>query len=180
MEIEFKAWPKIPRGDSSTMLVTEKMDGTNSCVIVQDGKVVGAQSRNKLIYPVEVTGDKGSDNYGFAAWVKANADELSKLGDGYHYGEWVGPSINGNNHALDSKKFYLFNAKRWGDHNPNTPDCCNVVPILAEGKDIDIGEVMAKLKESSVGKYEPEGVIVYKDRSYSKYTFKFCNGKWAG
>lgn len=86
MTIEFKAWPKIPRATGEKVTITEKMDGTNACVVIQEGKIVGVQSRKRFITPED-------DNYGFAAWVAENEQELLKLGDGYHYGEWAGLGI---------------------------------------------------------------------------------------
>lgn len=173
-EVEFKAWPKIPRGSGEHLVVTEKIDGTNSCVIVQGGEVVGTQSRKRMISP-------GDDNYGFAAWVETHKEEFAAMGDGYTYGEWAGPGINGNNHALEEKTLFLFNTDRWGPHNPNTPKCCKVVPIIFEGDELDIETLMSDLKKSATT-YEPEGLVVYSrnTRSYVKYTFKFANGKWAG
>ena len=85
-DIEFKAWPKIPRENPLNATITEKMNGTNACVILHDGEIVGVQSRKRFITP-------GGDNYGFAAWVEANSDQLKSLGDGYHYGEWAGCGI---------------------------------------------------------------------------------------
>ncbi len=45
---EFKAWPKIARLNRD-MVITEKIDGTNACVIVTDDGSVHAQSRTRLI-----------------------------------------------------------------------------------------------------------------------------------
>jgi hypothetical protein len=41
MTIEFQAWPKIQRLDKNIVTITEKIDGTNACVIVDNGEVVG-------------------------------------------------------------------------------------------------------------------------------------------
>lgn len=79
---EHKPFPKIPRY-LRDVVVTEKLDGTNGLVYVSDDGVVTAGSRNRWITPESKT----SDNFGFAAWVAANADELAKLGPGFHYGE---------------------------------------------------------------------------------------------
>ena len=52
MTIEFRAWPKTPRLNGASMVITEKIDGTNACIIVtEDGRRIGAQSRNRLISP---------------------------------------------------------------------------------------------------------------------------------
>ena len=174
--VEFKSWGKIVRGNKEQVVVTEKMDGTNACIIIEDGEVVAAQSRNQIITP-----DK--DNYGFAGWVDRNKDVLRELGDGYHFGEWVGLGIQGNPHCFPEKRFYLFNTRRWFG-NPELPVICDVVPVLYEGdKDaLDIKEVMDSLWDEAEGEYVPEGVIVYHkmiDTMY-KYTFKMTEGKWKG
>lgn len=52
METLFKAWPKIKRVTAVNpreVTITEKMDGTNACVIVEGGKVIGAQSRKNVL-----------------------------------------------------------------------------------------------------------------------------------
>lgn len=140
MEI-FKAWPKIPRVENKKEFYTEKIDGINACVVIVDisslpdpdgliydygeaGVRLGifAQSRQRLITPKD-------DNFGFAQWVLKNADSLLSLGEGYHYGEWWGAGI-GRRYEMKEKVFSLFNTKRWGPHNPNTPTCCRVVPTI--------------------------------------------------
>ena len=173
--VEFKAWEKIPRENPFKVTITEKIDGTNACVIIQDGQIVGVQSRKRLITPED-------DNYGFAAWVHQNSDDLLGLGDGYHYGEWAGLGIQKNPHNLDKKYFFLFNTFRWNENNPSRPQCCKVVPILFEGV-IDnntIEEVLNKLKLDAKEDETPEGVIVYYHafRKYTKHTIKSPNGKW--
>ena len=176
MTIEFKAWPKIPRATGEKVTITEKLDGTNACIVIQDGAIVGVQSRKRFITPED-------DNYGFAAWVEENKTELLKLEDGYHYGEWTGLGIQKNPHNLASKKFFLFNTFRWNDQNPNKPQCCEVVPVLYQGvlSDDDIDRVLFKLKEISVQEgYTAEGVIVYyqNTKRYEKYTYNYVAGKW--
>src|SRR6185369_4596522 len=122
--IDFVEFPKIHRF-SREVIVTEKIDGSNAQVYVDDTmENVYAGSRNKWITPEE-------DNFGFAKWVKSNHDELLKLGPGSHFGEWWGLGIQ-RGYGLKQKKFSLFNVKRWG--NPDTrPSCCDVVPILWGG-----------------------------------------------
>lgn len=175
MTVEFKPWPKIPRYKGSKVCITEKMDGTNACIVIKDGELY-TQSRNQLITPEQ-------DNYGFAKWCQDNKQELLKLGDGYHYGEWVGLGIQSNPHNLDNKYFYLFNVKRWGNHNPNTPNCCRVVRILHDG-DLTIDTIENTMKvllvHAETNNYTPEGVVIYDKTadSYQKLTFKNTEGKW--
>lgn len=152
--MEFKEFPKIPRLNRP-VVITEKIDGTNACVVVgEDGSVV-AQSRSRIITPT-------ADNYGFAAWVAAHCDELRELGPGHHYGEWWGQGIQ-RKYGLTEKRFSLFNAGRWAE---SRPACCHVVPVLATG--VGFGVVDAALHtlrlEGSIaapGFMRPEGVVAF-------------------
>ena len=118
------------------IVVTEKVDGTNSAVIIEEvdpeldyeyeggftlatvergGKTyaVAAQSRNRLIFP-----SKATDNHGFAAFVQQNAEELFiLLGPGRHFGEWWGKGINKRYaSAMEGiKGFALFNVAKHAD-----------------------------------------------------------------
>lgn len=174
--VEFRAWAKIPRDKGGAITITEKIDGTNGCIVVNEGQIIGVQSRKRIITPCD-------DNFGFASWVRSNAHELCKLGNGYHYGEWAGPGIQKNPHNLDGKKFFLFNSFRWNELNTNRPACCDVVPVLFEGvAEKDTIQVCMKKINDEAGDLEtPEGVIVYSHdtRTYTKHTFRNSKGKWA-
>ena len=167
---EFKKWEKIPRDNPFSVTITEKIDGTNACVIIEDGVITGVQSRKRLITPDD-------DNYDFAKWVELNKDELLQMGDGYHYGEWAGPGIQKNPLKLDRRKFFLFDVRRWNSNNPNIPPCCDVVPVLFNGE-LKPGQVDDLLQEMELtGR---EGVVVYYHafRSRTKHTVKYHRGKW--
>lgn len=166
--MEFKPWPKTPRLNGASMVITEKIDGTNACVVITEDGEVGAQSRNRLITPE-------SDNAGFAKWVWANADKLKFiLGPGHHYGEWWGSGIQrGYGLTNGEKRFSLFNTGRWADelwkceNEGCKVDGLDVVPVLFEGP-FDTGEiadVAQRLSDSGShavpGFDRPEGVIVY-------------------
>lgn len=175
-DIEFKSWQKIPRLTGEKVTITEKIDGTNACIVVVDGEIVAVQSRKRFITPVD-------DNYGFAKWAEDNNDDLLSLGDGYHYGEWAGCGIQKNPHNMNSKKFFLFNTGRWNKNNPNLPLCCDVVPVLFYGEfeSDEIERVLFKLKEISIQEgYTAEGIVVYyqKSKRYEKYTYSHNKGKW--
>jgi hypothetical protein len=128
---------------------------------------------------------KGSDNFGFARWVMENRTELAKLGPGRHYGEWYGHGIQ-RGYGLNGKRFALFNAARWGSHNPNTPECCEVVTRLNEGllekaTPEDCMNYLDDFGSQHVpGWSEPEGIIVYHSasRTMFKQTFGNDGGKW--
>ena len=175
----FKEWPKTPRYEDSNITFSEKIDGTNSCIIVENNSIVGVQSRNRLI-------TRESDNMGFANWVYDNQEELaSLLGDGYHYGEWWGLGIQ-RRYNMERKVFSLFNAHRWkGLFNaPAGQMLVDVVPSytvhLNDGASMDA--LIAKAKEYFMGnsiaaaKYgkefsNPEGFVMYHDRSQQLYKF---------
>lgn len=127
--------------------ITEKIDGTNSTIYIDETGEIFAGSRNRWITPQ-------NDNHGFAKWVKENADELKGLGQGLHRGEWWGSGIQ-RGYELKEKRFSLFNALRWAfkddpigvastSWNDQTrqmeqklqeraPACCHVVPVLYRG-----------------------------------------------
>lgn len=159
-QIEFASFPKISRW-SRGVIVTEKIDGTNAQILVNDTMTdLHAGSRNKWITPQD-------DNMGFARWVEANRDELLKLGPGSHFGEWWGSGIQ-RNYGLKGgdKRFSLFNVRRWGDVNTR-PKCCGVVPELWSGlmDEINVNEIMRKLKENgsyaAPGFKNPEGIVIF-------------------
>lgn len=154
----FEAFPKIHRLYRD-IVVTEKIDGTNSQVWVsEDGKEIRAGSRNRWLSPT-----KTDDNFGFARWVEDNRDELLTLGPGRHFGEWWGSGIQ-RRYGLEEKRFSLFNTSRWGEERPA---CCHVVPVLYEGvfADTAVATALAALEmygsRASPGFMKPEGVVVF-------------------
>ncbi len=159
-EVEFVSFPKIARL-SRDVIVTEKIDGTNAQVIVQEDGSVLAASRTRLITPED-------DNFGFAKWVQEHADELRELGVGRHYGEWWGMGIQ-RKYGLNEKRFSLFNTSRWSE---SRPVCCSVVPILYSGPFdttmIEHGVLHDLAKFGSVaapGFMKPEGIVIYHSAS---------------
>ena len=153
--MEFKEFPKMPRL-SREIIVTEKIDGTNAQVcITEDGRIL-AGSRTRWITPE-------NDNFGFAAWVRDNAEELLKLGPGSHFGEWWGAGIQ-RRYGLSEKRFSLFNVARWGEERPA---CCDVVPVLYRGEfdTAAVEDCIASLREfgsrAAPGFMKPEGVVVF-------------------
>lgn len=158
--LPFRSFGKIPRLTNLTMTITEKLDGTNACVVVNEDGTVHAQSRKRIITPED-------DNYGFAAWVAANAEELSALGTGYHFGEWYGRGIQ-RNYGLDERRFALFNVGKWVlDAAKPAPSCCQTVPILDVSPfDMDrISNIYDALmyygSSAAPGFDSPEGLMVY-------------------
>jgi hypothetical protein len=167
MTLEFREFPKIPRLKRE-VIVTEKIDGTNACIAFDaEGNFI-VQSRGRIITPED-------DNFGFAGWVSRNLDELRKLGEGHHYGEWWGPGIQ-RGYGQAERRFSLFNTFRWNKDNPNLPGCCHVVPLLGAGDFSVVDAALEKLRTegsaASPGFMRPEGIVVYHSaaRSYFKVT----------
>jgi len=181
---EFKKFQKIPRL-SRDIIITEKIDGTNGVIYIDEQNNIFAGSRNRWL-------DVHNDNYDFCNWVMQNKEELLKLGQGYRYGEWMGKGIN-RGYGLDEKRFYLFNVNKWWDRRNGKlkeeskqeycPECCYVVPILYEGDWIEetASELIYKpdsilIMLSNNGSYvspgfmKPEGIIIY--HKAGKYLFK--------
>lgn len=172
---EFKEFNKIGRWNRE-VIVTEKIDGTNSCIVIEDGQLKHCQSRNRIITPDD-------DNYGFAKWVNDNKDFLvNLLGDGYHYGEWWGQGIQ-RRYGMDRKIFSLFNAKRWEslkDYDKAQEIGLSVVPILFKGnmEDMNVSDIMSELKKGSIagnGYNNPEGIIIFhtSNGALFKKTFEY-------
>lgn len=155
---EFKAWPKIPRFNTFNIRVTEKIDGTNACIYNGPNVEFHCQSRSKIITP-----EKNNDNYGFAYWAYSNKEELQKLGQGYHYGEWYGQGIQ-RGYNLDEKRFAIFNTFR---PQETLPSKVTQVPIIYDG--IFDSKVLTRLEEKlikegsiiSPGFMNVEGFIIY-------------------
>jgi hypothetical protein len=196
MTPEFKPFPKMARL-SREIIVTEKIDGTNAQIFISettpeeqgpvsweqqgiiaiiDSLTIRAGSRTRWITP-------GNDNFGFAAWVNQNRDELIKLGPGQHFGEWWGQGIQ-RKYGLDEKRFSLFNTIRWCLHGQEPqrivtadpriekyqealPKCCHLVPVLYQGP-FDTAKVDACLWKLYVagsmaapGFMKPEGIVLF-------------------
>ena len=149
---EFVAFPKIPRLYRE-IVITEKLDGTNGCVVIDESGNVRAASRNQWITPE-------NDNYGFAKWVESNKFDLLGLGAGRHFGEWYGQGIQ-RNYGLSEKRFALF--KR----SPNRPDCCEETPMLYQGVfyqefvDHWINKLFVEGSIAAPGFMRPEGIVIY-------------------
>lgn len=164
---QFQGFDKIYRLYRD-VIVTEKLDGTNACVIVGEDGTVAAQSRSRIITPED-------DNFGFARWVTEHEEELrAGLGHGYHYGEWWGAGIQ-RRYSMKEKAFSLFNVSRWTDDV--RPACCRVVPKLYEGPMFcEAFQAAVDIKESvaAPGFMNPEGVVVF--HVQSQYLFKVTTG----
>lgn len=175
--MNFEPFQKIARLRRDCV-ITEKIDGTNAQIYivttmeVSEPKAIAswllphggsthmfAGSRGRWITPTD-------DNFGFAKWAKENADTLSLLGPGRHFGEWWGQGVQ-RGYGQDHKIFSLFNTGRWNLAENPPPPCCGIVPILYRG--LFTSEVVWQCIQSlqqfgsvvAPGFMNPEGVVVY-------------------
>ena len=200
----FEEFPKIARLRRECF-VTEKIDGTNAQVFIVEAappaqsKAPRLDATDEIISPIATTSDgkfdiyagsrnrwitPASDNFGFAAWVVAHAEELAALGPGRHFGEWWGAGIQ-RGYGLREKRFSLFNVTRWhaageeprviasGDpraepkRTTEVPACCGVVPVLYRGEfkthfvEAALDYLAVNGSVASPGFANPEGVVVY-------------------
>jgi hypothetical protein len=203
--MDFQKWPSIPRLSKERMTITEKIDGTNSCIRIRsegsyedisqslgvlDGHAVWAQSRSRFLKAT-----KAEDNFGFAKWVDENAQELIDiLGPGDHFGEWWGSGIQrGYGLEKGEKRFSLFNAPRWMETIKVQPGSTAVhalctVPLLYSGE--FEGGVISRLKQTLRLKgseavehaFSAEGMVVYLREVNASYKVLLENDdlhKWA-
>jgi hypothetical protein len=172
----FTPFPKMGRLNRD-VVVTEKIDGTNASIYIDEAGTFKTGSRNRWITPED-------DNYGFSRWAHEHKDELMKLGPGHHFGEWWGQGIQ-RKYGLTEKRFSLFNVSRWCEHNAEPkiikinqktkepeyqiclPECVRVVPILWEGDFCNLiaEKVLYKLgltgSIAAEGFTNPEGIVIF-------------------
>jgi hypothetical protein len=192
----FCEFPKMARLQRE-VIVTEKIDGTNAQIFIaqaesppfipkeslfawndDDGKLcfMLAGSRTRWITPE-------SDNFGFAAWVQKNAEELRALGVGRHFGEWWGSGIQ-RGYGLKEKRLSLFNVQRWCLHDQEPqrietadpriekyqeklPACVGLVPLLYRGDfctkriDFELDALHDFGSKAVEGYMNPEGIVVF-------------------
>jgi hypothetical protein len=191
-DLQFQSWGSISRL-FRPILITEKIDGSNAQVNVIPDEWVDYDSIPIIEahgIPVDTEYCKGyllagsrkryvnkqNDNYGFANWVSNNADELTKLGPGRHYGEWWGQKIQ-RNYGLQERRFSLFNVMRYALDPSMLPKCCHAVPLLYAG-DFGTGMVQLQLERlelhgsfAAPGYMSPEGIVVF--HTHGKVLFKY-------
>lgn len=165
-EIPFVGFPKMARL-SREVVVTEKIDGTNAGIYIDDIGQIFAASRTRWITPE-------ADNYGWAAWVQCHRTELWQLGPGMHWGEWWGAGIQ-RRYDVPTKRFSLFNVQRWiyseadrtNDKQEIRPMVCEIVPVLFRGlfttADVEwaLTTLTALGSKAAPGFMDPEGIVVF-------------------
>lgn len=172
---QFTAFPKMARLQR-TVIISEKIDGTNAQVYITDDGKMRFGSRTQWITPED-------DNFGFARWATDHKEELLKLGPGRHFGEWWGRGIQ-RHYGLEERRFSLFNVARWCLYGQTPkqiptvdprmvkmqevlPACCHLVPALLKGPfsgnmaEFCLNELSTKGSLAAPGFPRPEGIVVY-------------------
>jgi hypothetical protein len=157
-DFEFKGFPKLFRLNRE-IIISEKIDGTNAQILVSDdGLSLVAGCRTRFLTPE-------ADNFGFAAWVAENRDDLLRLGPGRHFGEWWGAGIQ-RRYGQSKKRFSLFNTTRWAGAT-DKPSCCDTVPLLYRGPyaQVEIDRCLDALTKygsaAALGWKKPEGIVIF-------------------
>jgi hypothetical protein len=182
----FKEFSKMQRLEKATILITQKLHGTNASVwitainpvmvVPENFKPFVTTDGEFVVRPAKRTSfiDLENDNFGFAKFVAKNKDALARcLGPGTWFGEWVGPGIN-SGEGLKEKQFALFNTMALDDKILNMraaglwPENVDTVPVLFFGVTSNIGieaaAAMEKLKtegsQYAPGFMRPEGIVI--------------------
>ena len=200
---EFRGFNKIARL-SREIIITEKLDGTNGIIHIDENNNICAGSRTRWLWSSLENNEIKNDNHGFGNWVRTNQEELLKLGKGTHYGEFWGKGIQ-RGYGLEEKRFSLFNVSRWvkrkgysclyrqgingipslKEKQEYCPNCCHVVPILYQEifSEQEIEDALYILKTNgsvaAPGFMNPEGICIYHTAAniYFKKTIENDEGK---
>ena len=94
--------------EDAGVMAVDKIDGTNICVRIKNGKIqrIFNRTHEKFIFNVLQTSFEGVVMEGLA---KAIQRGWLKVEDGDHYGELIGKTINSNRHQLQDHLFVPFN-----------------------------------------------------------------------
>jgi hypothetical protein len=166
MTAEFETFPKIQRYEKGACSITEKLDGTNACLVFDEDGGMTCQSRNRIITP-----GAQNDNAGFAGWAAANREELFYFfGEGRHYGEWWGVGIQ-RGYGLVERRFSPFNVDRFNASVIPFAWPNNVTPVPVLGRcmlpdlnatiDTAMESLATEGSQAAPGWYDTEGAMVY-------------------
>jgi len=122
---DYVVTPEVEEGynwvfDDESVMAIEKLHGTNVSIVIKEGVVMEVYNRTERI-PFINKGKK---------WIiegLLNSKErgyLEFLGDGQHFGELIGPRVNGNPYKVDVHLWIPFNCfcqkhlryKSWGKY----------------------------------------------------------------
>lgn len=177
--MDFQSFMEIENVSKILFSITQKLHGSNAQIYVYQsggGNLdLMCGSRTRWVTPED-------DNYGFAAFVHKHKDEfIQRLGEGRHYGEWIGPGI-GSGEGLKEKTFALF--AWWRFKGAALPPRTVTVPVLYDGP-VDIAQIdvcMDRLRAEGSqlvpGFMKPEGIVVQINDLRYKKVFQAEEAKW--
>ena len=105
--------------DETTMAI-EKLHGTNVSILIQNGVIIGCWNRTERI-PFFNKGKRFIIEGVYNSYEKGYTEFLS---DGQHFGELIGPKVNGNPYKLEKQLWIPFSSygqkhlryKSWGKY----------------------------------------------------------------
>ena len=107
--------------ENDDVIAVEKLHGTNVSILIENGEILGIWNRTNRI-PLLSTNARSNR---IVSGVREALERgyVDQLPDGQHFGELVGPKVNGNEHELDTHVWYPFartkktlRYKSWGNH----------------------------------------------------------------
>lgn len=130
--VVYDEWNVDPDWFKNQTYAIEKLDGTNCAIYMEDARVqdvftrMGAASMN-YVHPYPSSTNHRRINEAVMNSIDRNF--IRDLHDGYHYGEVVGPKIQGNPHELEERLFIPFRYafenlryKSWGEYGQDMED----------------------------------------------------------
>lgn len=106
--------PQIEEGyewvfNDAGVRAVDKLDGTNTCVLVKDGELLAVDNRTTRVFnggPINSSLGKGGSRFIMGVLRAIERGYLGKTGR--FYGELIGPGINGNRHQETDFLFVPF------------------------------------------------------------------------
>lgn len=106
--------------EDETVMAIEKLHGTNVSIQIKDGVIVGAWNRTERL-PFF---NRGKTHIILGLLNSFEKGWMEFLGDGQHFGELIGPKVNGNPYKLDAHLWIPFSTfcqkhlryKSWGKY----------------------------------------------------------------
>ena len=91
-------------GGEDEVLCTEKLDGTDVSIVIENGIIVSIWNRTERL-PFFNKGKHHIIEGVYEAYLRGYCE----LSDGQHFGELIGPKVNGNPYKLDKHLWIPFN-----------------------------------------------------------------------
>ena len=91
-------------GGPEEVLCTEKLDGTDVSIVIEDGTIKSVWNRTERL-PIFNKGKAHIIEGVYEAFLRGYCE----LPDGQHFGELIGPKVNGNPYKLDKHLWIPFN-----------------------------------------------------------------------